>query len=118
MNVGRVRELLKQGDIELDLSLPHALTEARKDGLTTDDLEAAVMFGEVIEDYGERVLLLHTVPDYQIPFHIVLEFLAGDERATVVTAYVPDRDVWEADWKSRKRARDKKGTDDEKTMQP
>ena len=30
MNLRRVRELVKQGDIELDLSLPHALTEARK----------------------------------------------------------------------------------------
>ena len=39
MNLQRVRDLLKRGAIELDLSLPHALTEARKDGLTTDDLE-------------------------------------------------------------------------------
>jgi len=100
--------LVKQGEIELDLSLLHALTEARKDGLTTDDLEAAVMLGEVIEDYGERVLLLHSVPDYQIPFHIVLEFLAGDDRATVITAYVPDRNLWEADWKTRKKTKDKK----------
>ena len=108
MNLTRVRELVKRGAIELDLSLPHALTEARKDGLTTDDLEAAVTLGEVIEDYGERVLLFHSMPDYQIPFHIVLEFLAGDDRATVVTAYVPDPNLWEADWKTRKKAKDKK----------
>ena len=108
MNLRRVRELVKQGEIELDLSLPHALTEARKDGLTTDDLEAAVMSGQIVEDYGERVLLLHSVLDYQIPFHIVLEFVVGDDRATVVTAYVPDRNLWEADWKTRKKIRDKK----------
>jgi len=108
MNLRRVRELVKQGEIELDLSLLHALTEARKDGLTTDDLEAAVMSGQIVEDYGERVLLLHSVPDYQIPFHIVLEFVVGDDRATVVTAYVPDRNLWEADWKTRKQAKDKK----------
>jgi len=28
MNLARVRELVKRGAIELDLSLPHALTEA------------------------------------------------------------------------------------------
>src|SRR5438105_8355279 len=106
MNLRRVREFVKQGKIGLDLSLQHALAEARKDGLTTDDLEAAVMLGEVIEDYDERVLLLHPVPEYQIPFHIVLEFLVGDDRATVVTAYIPDRNLWEADWKTRKRAKD------------
>jgi len=53
MNLQRVRDLLKRGAIELDLSLPHALTEARKDGLTTDDLEVAVIAGELVEDYGE-----------------------------------------------------------------
>jgi hypothetical protein len=103
-----VRSLLERGEIELDLSLPHALTEARKDGLTTDDLEAAVMAGEVVEDYGERVLLLHFVTDRRIPFHVVLEYVPGDDVATVVTAYIPDSSLWERDWKTRKKIRGKK----------
>jgi len=57
MNLQRVRDLLKRGAIELDLSLPHALTEAR---------------------------------------------------TTVVTTYIPDNILWEADWKTRKKIRDKK----------
>jgi hypothetical protein len=108
VDLQQVRNLLKRGEIELDLSLPHALTEARKDGLTTDDLEAAVMAGEMVEDYGDRVLLLHSLPEYQIPYHIVLEYAPGDNVATVVTAYIPDRDLWEADWKTRKSSRGKK----------
>jgi|GEM_PF-2331800 len=108
MTLSRVRDLLDRGEIELDLSLPHALTEARKDGLTTDDLAAAVMVGEVVEDYGERVLLLHFVTDYRIPFHVVLEYVPGEDVATVVTAYIPDRSLWEADWKTRKKSRGKK----------
>lgn len=103
MDLQRVRDLLSSRGIELDLSLPHALTEARKDGLTTEDLEAAVMSGEVVEDYGERILLLHTVTGYRIPSHLVLEFIPGDETATIVTAYIPDQERWEADWKTRKR---------------
>ena len=70
MRLPRLRLLLQQGAIHLDLSL-HALSEARKDGITTEDLEAAAFSGELIEDYGERVLLLYSVSDYQIPFHIV-----------------------------------------------
>lgn len=108
MDLQRVRDLLRRGEIELDLSLPHALTEARKDGLITDDLEAAVMAGEIVEDYGDRVLLFHSLPEYKIPYHIVLEYGPGDNVATVVTAYIPDRDLWEADWKTRKRTKGKK----------
>ena len=108
MNLQRVRDLLKRGAIELDLSLPHALTEARKDGLTTDDLEVAVIADELVEDDGNRVLSLHFVPNYRIPFHVVLEFTEGDDRATVVTTYIPDNILWEADWKTRKKIRDKK----------
>ena len=108
MNLQGVRALLRQGKIELDLSLPHALTEARKEGLTTEDLELAVMTGQIVEDYGERTLLLHFATDYQIPFHVVLEFVPGDKVATVVTAYIPDSKLWEADWKTRKRTRKQK----------
>lgn len=107
MMLQRVRDLLNRGEIELDLSLPHAITEARKDGLTTDDLEAAVMGGEIIEDYGDRVLLLHFATDYEVPFHVVLEYEPGEEVATLVTAYVPDNKLWEAGWKKRKRVRGK-----------
>jgi hypothetical protein len=108
MNLQRIRELMRSEKIELDLSLPHALTEARKDGLTTEDLEAAVMMGEVVEDYGERVLLLYVVEDYRIPFHLVLEFISGDDFATVVTAYIPDSRLWESDWKTRRKPKGKK----------
>jgi len=107
MDLQRVRELLRTEQIELELSLPHAVVEARKDGLTTEDLSEAVMSGEVVEDYGERVLLLSFAPDYHIPFHIVLEYVPGDTVATVVTAYIPSHDRWESNWKTRKRTRKK-----------
>ena len=83
MDLQRVRQLLRTGQLELELSLPHAVTEARKDGLTTADLSEAVMSGVVVEDYGERILLLSFAPDYHIPFHVVLEFVPGDAVATV-----------------------------------
>lgn len=108
MELQLVRQLLQTGQIELELSLPHAVTEARKDGLTTRDLSEAVMSGTVVEDYGERILLLSFAPDYHIPFHVVLEYIYGDTIATVVTAYIPSHDRWEANWKTRKRPNKKK----------
>lgn len=107
MELNLVRQLLQMGQIELELSLPHAVTEARKDGLTAQDLKEAVMSG-VVEDYGERLLLLSFAPDYHIPFHVVLEYFQGDTIATVVTAYIPSHDRWEANWKTRKRLGKKK----------
>lgn len=86
MDIHRVRELLNEGTIELEFSLPHALVEAKKDGLTE-----AVLMGEVVEDYGERALLLKFTTDYQIPFHVVLGYVLGDPVATVVTAYIQSR---------------------------
>ncbi len=85
MNLQRVQEQLREGTIELEFSL-HALAEARKDGLTAEDLIEAAMAGEVVEDYGERVLLLTFATDYKIAFHIVLEYASGEPIATVVTA--------------------------------
>ena len=83
MDIKHVRQLLIEGQIQLDFSLPHALVEARKDGLTGEDLAETVMTGEVIEDYGERVLLLNFTEDRKIPIHIVLEFLENDSIATM-----------------------------------
>lgn len=108
MDIETIRQLLSDQTIELEFSLPHALVEAKKDGLSLADLETAVMAGEVIEDYGERALLLHFADfatKYKIPFHIVVEYAPGDPMLTVVTAYVPSRQRWESDWKTRKRTR-------------
>jgi hypothetical protein len=108
MNIRQVRQWLDQGKIELAFSLPQALVEARKDGLTEEDLTNAAMTGDVVEDYGERALLLKFTSDDRIPFHIVLEYVLGDPVATIITAYIPSRDRWEADWKTRKRTRKKR----------
>ena len=108
MNIRQVRKLLAAQTIGLEFSVRHALVEAKKDGLMAEDLTAAVLNGEVVEDYGERVLLLHFAEEYNMPFHVVLEYFPGDQVATVVTAYVPSRERWEANWKTRKRDRRKK----------
>lgn len=83
----------------------HAFIEARKDGLTAIDLRAACERGEVVEDYGVRVLLLHFTAEDRLPCHVVLEYLVRGRHATVVTAYVPEAKEWEPNWKTRRRRR-------------
>ena len=108
MNLLGLRQRIASGKVQLEFALPHALTEAFKDGLTVDELKSAVMAGEPIEDYDTRMLLLaFTTPD-RIPYHVVVEYFSGDAIATVVTTYIPDTSHWEPDWKRRKTSRRKK----------
>ena len=108
MNLLRLGRLIISERVRIKFALPHALTEAFKDGLTIDELKTAVMEGELIEDYDTRArLLAFTAPD-RIPYHVVVEYFSGEAVATVVTTYVPDSDHWEPDWKRRKKPRRKK----------
>jgi hypothetical protein len=84
------------------------LTEAFKDGLTVTELKTAVLTGELIEDYGDRVLLLAFTAPEQIPYHVVVEYFSGESVTTVVTTYIPDTMHWEPDWKRRKKSHRKR----------
>lgn len=101
MDLERTRRLLATRRISLRIG-DHAFLEARKDGLTTEDLEAAALRGVVVEDYGTRVLVLEFTEDSRLPYHVVLEYLPGWHEVTIVTAYVPDSREWRSDWKTRK----------------
>jgi len=102
MDVHRVRKLVTRGKVTPRFT-DHAVIEARKDGLTAEDLENAVAEGKLIEDYGERGLLLSFTKDDGRPCHIVLEYAASTEEAAIVTAYVPDAKEWEPNWTKRRR---------------
>lgn len=107
MDIERFRHLLARGKLTLRFS-DHAFIEARKDGLTTAHLRAACERGEVVEDYGTRVLLLCFAPEDRLPYHVVLEYAVADAQATIVTAYVPEAERWERDWKTRRRRKARK----------
>ena len=104
MDIHRRRRLLTQEKLTVRFS-DHAVIEARKDGLTAEDLEDTVTEGEVIEDYGVRALLLNLTKDDRLPCHVVLEYQPRAQEAVIVTAYIPDAKEWESNWKKRKRKR-------------
>ncbi len=107
VDIEQIRTRIRQGNLTVS---PHALIEARKDGIspkTAQLLEEVALCGEIIEDYPERHCCLIyrevMIERYEIPVHIVLEYSFVEEPA-VVTAYVPDN-RWVT---SRKRAKRRK----------
>ncbi len=79
-----MRRLLAQTRIPLRFS-DHAVIEARKDGLTAEDLQDALTEGELIEDYGVRALLLSFTKDDGLPCHVVLEYVPGTDAVVQVS---------------------------------
>ena len=88
-----IREKVKEGDYEISV---HAFERMRRRGLTLDDIENAILNGEIIEQdkkakpfpkcifWGFTLLKGESI-------HVVCS-LVPDSR--VVTVYFPDEDKW------------------------
>jgi hypothetical protein len=87
----------------------HALREAEVDQLTIEDIEAATLSGECIEDYpddprGPSCLVLGHLTDGGA-VHALWGFDAPSRQAILITVYRPDPQRWSEDLRTR-RARD------------
>ena len=81
----------------------HSRKRFSERGIRMQDIVNAIDSGEIIEDYPE---------DYPFPSCLILG--RSDEKVIhvvasidegmiyLITAYIPDPDKWEADWKTRK----------------
>lgn len=82
----------------------HAAERFRQRGIKNKDIRYAVQNGEIIEQYPEDypypscLLLGFTVKSR--PLHVVMSDEGTASR--IITAYFPDTDKWEADFKTRK----------------
>jgi hypothetical protein len=72
----------------------HALTEAKKDGITPEDAAHAILTGEVIEEYPDRqrVLVFATISP-NMPLHVVCDY-SQENVLLIVTVYIPDNRLW------------------------
>jgi hypothetical protein len=72
----------------------HALTEAKKDGVTPEDAVHAILTGEVIEEYldRQRALIFAILPQ-KIPLHVVCDYSQVNV-LLIVTVYIPDDKQW------------------------
>ena len=82
----------------------HFKIRLKERGMRFSDIKQALMSGEIIEEISNdqpnpSVLILGYANN--IPLHIAIGI--GDDLLWLVTAYIPSCDIWENDYKTRKK---------------
>lgn len=83
----------------------HAIAQMFKRDISPDQVEEAIKNGERIKEYPQdkpfpSYLLLYTVN--QRPLHVVVSQDVNSGICYVITAYVPDPFIWDAEFKNKK----------------
>lgn len=100
----KIVRLVKDNDI---LISAHGYDELESDNITVREVVDNIVNGELIREYpdyakGPCGLVLQWGSDGR-PIHVVWGIPKGKERpAVLVTAYRPDPDIWEVDWKNKR----------------
>ncbi len=81
----------------------HAVVESAKDMVDDEDIVAAILSGELIEDYpddkrGHSCLICGKMRDGRY-LHVVAGM--AEENAVIITTYLPSSDKWETPFKRR-----------------
>ena len=97
-----IRERVRRGDYVVSFTHTEKLRERK---ISAHDLEEAIGNGAIIEDYpddprGPSCLVLGRCGGR--PLHVVCGQLQ-DQGVLIITAYEPDPDEWESDWRTRRR---------------
>jgi len=99
--------LVRRSAATKTLYLPHAVRQmSRPDRMITrSEVRAVIAHGEIIEDYpddrrGHSCLLLG-YGELGRPIHVVCAPRA--DYLAIITAYLPDDEVWEENFRTRKR---------------
>jgi hypothetical protein len=84
----------------------HAVKQMFNRIITTDEVEFVLQNGEAIMDYPDdkpypSKLLLALCNKRAI--HVVCSYNSEEEITVVITAYEPSTDIWENDFKTRKK---------------
>jgi len=99
--IDEIREKIKEGKYFMS---QHAVVESAKDMVDDEDIAAAIVGGELIEDYpddkrGHSCLICGMMKDRRC-LHIVAGM--AKENAVIITTYLPSSDKWETTFKRRK----------------
>jgi uncharacterized protein DUF4258 len=97
-----IREHVRRGDYVISFTHTEKLRERK---ISADDLEEAIRNGTIVEDYpddarGPSCLILGQSGGR--PLHVVCGRLE-EQRILIITAYEPDPEEWEPDWRTRRR---------------
>ncbi|WP_250631627.1 DUF4258 domain-containing protein [Rhodoflexus caldus] len=83
----------------------HSLQRMFERSISTDEIELVIAIGEVIEEYPtDKPYPSVLIPGFigKRPIHVVVA-QTPEKLCVVVTAYQPDKTVWEPDFKTKKR---------------
>ena len=81
----------------------HALLRLRERNITIAQIESCIMHGEIIEEYpDDSPFSSALISESRIgkPLHVVAGL--GNQEIWITTAYYPDLEKWESDFKTRK----------------
>lgn len=105
MTCKNILEFVKESAAKRILFLPHAIRQMSKPDrmITTKDIRHVLENGEVIEDYsddtrGHSCLVLCVRAGR--PIHVVCS--PKDEYLAIITAYLPSKEDWNKDFKTRR----------------
>ena len=98
-----IEDFKKNNSLERIVITQHSRKRFEERGISINDVCLAIESGEIIEQYPDdypfpSCLILGKTKDKVI--HIVASI--DDGMLYIITAYYPDSERWEPDWKSRK----------------
>jgi len=106
MNFESVLDLVKKSAAKRILFLPHAVRQMSKPDrmISAKEIRRAIEHGEVIENYPEDtrghsclILCIKTTR----PIHVVCS--PKEEYLAIITAYLPDEEDWNNNFRTRKK---------------
>ena len=83
----------------------HAVQRMFERNVSAKKVSQALQSGETIKDYtAERPEPSRLILGFQVkrPFHVVTSENPETNEITIITAYIPDPDKWNKDFKSRR----------------
>ncbi|MBI5042902.1 MAG: DUF4258 domain-containing protein [Nitrospirae bacterium] len=103
MDRDKLRVAVENGYIEWQ---KHALEQMIERGITRETVKEVLSHGEIIEDYPDDKPSPSALFSGWIkskPFHVVAAFDSLTEVCFVITAYKPDLEHFESDYKTRRK---------------
>mgnify|MGYP003305285128 CR=1 FL=1 len=103
LDLAQIQKLCKKSSVQWT---GHVFKRMMERGISTDDIEHVILNGEIIENYPTSypypscLILGLTVNNRNI--HVVCG--VGENKLWIVTAYEPDEEKWESDFRTRKGA--------------
>ena len=102
LNISDLRNLCHDKNMAIT---KHANNRLKERGIAVDDIKSTIMTGEVIRQYEDDkpfpsclVLGLSNIGRY---IHVVTSI--DNDFLNIITAYYPDENQWEVDFKSKRR---------------